>query len=365
MTYKTTGRISAKLRAMSPPILISNLTNVRYLTGLSMSAGVILMTGRKIVLFVDDRYLEKAEKVRKEDKVDKVEVMHIRKLTKVIKKYKQVRFEADDLTVARFARWKKRFKGTRLIPSTGVIEEMRRVKSEKEIKAIRKACRITDKVLQSIPQLLSSTRRAAIHGGSRNVLTEKQLAWKIEKLSRELGADELAFDTIVAFGENTSEPHHEPGNRKLKRGDIVQIDMGVKVDGYCSDCSRVFFTGKPSEKQKSVYDLLVNIVKDATKLAKSGTTNHKLDKFARDSIKKAGYGECFTHGLGHGVGLYIHEDPRISPRGPRQTLKTGEVITIEPGIYITGQFGMRIENTVLLGNKSGKALTTNSTRRRI
>ena len=210
--------------------------------------------------------------------------------------------------------------------------------------------------------------------------TEKSLAWHIEKLSHELGADCMAFETIVAFGSNTSRPHHRPTAKKLQKGDIVQIDMGVKVHGYCSDCSRVFFTGMPTEEQQQVFDLLKKIAKETTRMAKAGVSNRTLDTWARNTLKKTliptllvhrSLGEggtrtqtldvFFLHSLGHGVGLEIHEGINLTSKNvgapQRGALRRNEVITIEPGIYFAEKWGMRIEDTVLVTRKVGKALT--------
>jgi len=336
-----------------------------------MTAGTMLLHKNRRLLFVDGRYSEKAAK----ESYKNVKVLHVDDLNKTIKRFKQVRFEADDLTVSRLTRWKKRFRGTKLIPSTGVVEEMRRKKKPNELRAIQKACRITDGVMKSIPMLLNlHLNKRNPEFGTRNPdeknplsgfripdsgfrITERSLAWHIEQLSHDLGAESMAFDTIVSFGSHTSRPHHTPANRKLKKGDIIQIDMGVKVNGYCSDCSRVFFTGKPSDEQKQVFDLLCKTVKECEKRAKPGATNHSLDKLARKILKTEGYDKYFTHGLGHGVGLQIHEGARLSQRAALQKLKSNEVITIEPGIYIPGKWGMRVEDTILVTKNGGKRMT--------
>ena len=331
-----------------------------------MTAGVMLLHGKKRLLFVDGRYSEKAEK----ESYKNVKVLPVDDLNKTIKRFKQVRFEADDLTVSHLKRWRKRFRGTKLVPSSGVVEEMRRVKKPDEIKAVQKACKITDEVMKRIPKLLKGScvgkkgklRRGVACNAPTEFsvaapITERSLAWKIEKLSHELGAESMAFETIVAFGSHTSRPHHRPTNKKLKKGDIIQIDMGVKVNGYCSDCSRVFFTGKPTEEQKKVFDLLCKTVKKCEKRAKPGVTNHSLDKLARGMLKDDGYDKYFTHGLGHGVGLEIHEGARISLRAELQKLKNNEVITIEPGIYLPGKWGMRVEDTILVTKNGGRRMT--------
>jgi Xaa-Pro aminopeptidase len=351
---------------MPAPLLVSNLTNIRYLSGVHLTDGLMLVRksagARHAVplLFVDSRYTEKAADEAKRG----IKVLHRDELPKWIKRLKKVRFEANDVTVTRLQKWKKIFRGTQFIPSEGVIEELRRAKKKEEILCTKKACRITDKVLQEIPRIL---RVGAPRQGAPSGMTEKELGWKIEKLSRELGADAMAFETIVAFGPSSSRPHHRPTERRLRKGDLVQIDMGVNVKGYCSDCSRVFFTGKQTPEQKKIFDLLVAIVKDTTKMAKVGAHNTALDKFARKRMRQMSpkrktknekrYDELFFHSLGHGVGLEIHEGINISSRAKKMKLKPNEIVTTEPGVYFEGKWGMRIEDTVLVGKKSGLRLT--------
>jgi Xaa-Pro aminopeptidase len=331
-----------------------------------MTAGVMLVkTSVGVVrplLFVDDRYMEKAKAEAKRG----VRVLHIDAFKEHIRKFRRVRFEAEDVTVARLARWKKNFYGTRFIPTSDTIENMRRAKKPEELRAIRKACRITDGVLAALPRLI------------RIGMSENTLGWEIEKLSHNLGADCMAFETIVAFGRNTSRPHHRPTTKKLKKGAIVQIDMGVKVNGYCSDCSRVFFTGKPTEEQKKIHALLVKIVKECTKRAKAEASNRALDKLARNMLKKhrlrtpapstraelgAGRSRApalntlFLHSLGHGVGLELHEGVNLSLKAKNYKLKAREVVTIEPGVYFPGKWGMRIEDTILVTRRGGRNLT--------
>ncbi len=328
---------------MPSPLLVSNLINIHYLSGVNLTDGLLLVRERKrtMLLFVDSRYTEKAA----DEAVRGIRVIHGNELPKYLKRFKRVRFEADDMTVARLQRWKKQFRGLKFLPSEGVVEEWRRAKTKDEVRATLKACRITDRVLSAVPRKI------------RIGMSEKELGWEIEKRSRSLGADAMAFETIVAFGPSTSRPHHRPTDRKLHKGDLIQIDMGVKVAGYCSDCSRIFFTAKPTTEQKKVFDLLLAIVKETTKMAKTGASNRALDRYARKVLKKFGWDKFFLHSLGHGVGLEIHEGLNISARAKSTRLKKNEIVTTEPGVYFEGKWGMRIEDTVLVGKNSGRALT--------
>lgn len=320
--------------------LISNPINIRYLTGLEISSGIVLLSGKKIELFTDGRYLEVAKSTSK-----KISIHDIANLQKRLKKAKKAAFEAQHVTVSRLKRWKRLFKGTKLIPLENIIEKRRRIKNKEELMNIKKACAITDKIMDRIPKMLKTS------------IKESDVSRKIESLAYDLGAEEMAFDSIVAFGKNSSRPHHKPTNYKLRKGDIVQIDIGVKVNGYCSDCSRVFFTSKKTEEQKRVFDLLIKTVIETTGLAKAGALNSSLDKAARNMLKKEDYEKYFIHSLGHGVGLEVHEKPSISQRGNKMKLLENEVITIEPGIYFPGKWGMRIEDTILARQAKGYRMT--------
>lgn len=203
---------------------------------------------------------------------------------------------------------------------------------------------MTRTILTRVPSLL------------KRGVTEKNLAWQIRILAHESGADDMAFDTIVAFGEHTSRPHHRPTDRKLVRGDIVQIDMGVRVKGYCSDMSRVYFTGKKTPEQSAAFSALRDVVAQCKMRCRAGARNRSLDAYARAVLKRHGFGPEFTHGLGHGVGLDIHEGISLSRRAPPMTLRAGEVVTIEPGLYFPGKWGMRLEDTVLVGADRCKTL---------
>lgn len=321
------------------PLLVTNLIHIRYLSGVEMTFGIMLVTSNKKVLFADPRYMEKAKAEIKRG----VQIIPFDEIWDHVQKYKRIRFEADEVTVAQLDRWKKRIRGTKLIPSSGVIEEIRRVKNKSELSKIQKAAEISDAVMRKIPELLTVG------------VTEKEVAWQIEKTARELGADAMSFASIVGFSDHSARPHHAPTNKRLKKRDIVQIDMGVKIDGYCSDCSRVFFKGKPTDEQKKIFDLLVKTLKKTARQVKAGVTNQKLDAYARKIIGT--YDKYFPHSLGHGVGLDLHEEPRISKRAQKQILKPGEVCTIEPGIYFPGKWGMRVEDMVLVTKSGSKVLT--------
>ncbi len=320
------------LAADCPAFLVTDLTNIRYLSGMAVSSGCMLVTPRRYVLFVDSRYRESAEKnVR-----GGVFVRDPADLPKMLSDLKECGFESDQVTVSRFASWKKKFPGTKFVQKENVVEEFRRAKEDHELQAMRKAERITRELLRRVPAVLR-------HALSEIELSRKLLIWALE-----LGAEGMAFDSIVGFGSNTSIPHHKPTSRMLKKGHMVQIDLGAKVRGYCADASEVFFTVRPTEVQERMYGALVDAQKAALKLLKPGVTNRTLDRAARAVLDNEGLDPYFTHALGHGVGLDVHEGVTISSKAPEQKLLKKEVITIEPGVYFEGKFGMRLERMVVV-----------------
>ena len=315
----------AKLHAL----IVSNPTNIRYLSGVPIDDGLLLALPTKYILFANSLSFEMAESSAYDDVVVRSEGIE-----KFFAKLPECGIESDHVTIGRIARWKSKFKSTKFVHTENIVEEFRRAKSEDELKLMRRAHRITKELLRRIP--------ASLRAGIR----EDQLAWKIETWARELGAEGMAFPCIVAFGSNSSRPHHHPTNRKLVRGDIVQIDIGAKYKGYCSDRSDVFFTGTPTREQKKAYVAVMEAKEKVKAAVKVGASTKKLDQIARDVLKKYGFDQYFVHSLGHGVGLDIHEGARLSSHVPDQKLLKNEVITIEPGVYFPGKFGIRLEDMV-------------------
>ncbi len=233
--------------------------------------------------------------------------------------------------------------GFELHPLSVLMRELRMRKDDEEIKLLIKAARVVDEVFEEIL--------------SMNLLgmRERDLALKIELLIRER-SDGISFEPIVASGENGANPHHAPGERKLKKGDLVTLDYGAKYRGYCSDITRTIAFGKPDEKLAEIYEVVKNAQENAFKTVRAGIKAKEVDKAARDYIAEAGYGEYFTHRTGHGLGLDVHEEPYIGPDG-EVILENGMVFTIEPGIYVPGLGGVRIEDDITVINGKGKRLT--------
>lgn len=313
-------------------LLITNLVNIRYLTGLNLSAGALLIAKNgSILLFVDSRYIEAAKSVK-----GGLRVSPITQFDAFIGTIRRCGCESASVTLGDHERWTKKYKNTKFIHTFDLIEGLRRTKSSIEIAAINAACSVTRRVMNRVPSLLAHR------------MTERELAWRIRERCHAHGADELAFETIVAFGSNTSKPHHHPSDMRLKKRDIIQIDMGVKLDDYCSDMSRVFFVGSPSDEQRRCLRALKGAKKMAESMLHPGITNHALDAAARSVLSRAGIDHAFTHALGHGLGLEIHEGITLSARAPIAKLLKREAVTIEPGVYFPGKWGMRIEDTYVV-----------------
>tara|TARA_Y100000588_G_C14112316_1_gene863579 strand:- start:479 stop:1243 length:765 start_codon:yes stop_codon:yes gene_type:complete len=229
------------------------------------------------------------------------------------------------------------------IPTTDLIEPLRMVKDSEEIALVSKAVDLADEAFLEVSKKIQIGH------------SELSIAWEIEKTMKEMGADSISFDTIVASGPNGAKPHHRPSERKIQSGEPIVIDMGAKFQGYCSDMTRTICIGEPEPKLKEIYDIVLGAQLTAIATVNSEMTSGDADKISRDIINEAGYGDLFGHSLGHGIGLEVHENPRVGPGG-NDNLVNGTIFTIEPGIYITGWGGVRIEDTVIMENGSVRTL---------
>lgn len=314
--------------------LITHTTNLHYLIGFTGTAGFLIM-GKKNYFFTDFRYEATAAKLLKESKSRvpfefiKIDSNLKEILKKKLGKAKTIEFESNHVTVAELKRWKDLLKGHKLVPMKKTIEEIRWCKDENEVKLLKKSQKINAEVFKRI--------RAMIKPGH----SELEIAWQIRAIGYELGAEDISFEPIVAFGNHSASPHHQNTTRKLKKRDIVLIDMGMKYKGYCSDMTRTFFIGKPSEEEAMVYDLVLQAQLAGITATKAGVKASSPDKAARKIM--GDMAEHFGHSLGHGIGLDVHEYPGVSTRS-KATLKEGMIVTMEPGIYLPGKFGVRIED---------------------
>lgn len=326
-------------------LLITDKSNILYLSNFNGSSGFMLLTKNKNYLFTDFRYLERAKKIIKKN----IQLLDSAKDWERILKKHRVRtlgVEEDNLTVIRYKKFKKMSKGVHFKDASGEIQKKREIKSLSEIKLIEKSQRINEKVFMEIKKIIQTKKG----------ITEIQMAQKIRELGQKFGAEDVSFDPIVAFGKNTSMPHSEPGNAKLKKNDIVMIDMGMKFKGYCSDMTRMIFVGEPTPFQRKIYNLVLEAQMSALKKIKAKVSGAKADRYSRDIIKKAGYAENYGHAGGHGIGLDIHESPALSEYY-KNKLHANSIITVEPGIYLPGKFGVRIEDIILVKERGIKNLT--------
>lgn len=334
--------------------LITSKSNIAYLSNFTGSSGFMLLTKTSKYLFTDFRYIERAKNtIKKGIKIVELGKKPEEPWKKILKKHriKKLGVEESQLTVARFKHFKKiSGPGIKFSDISGEIERIREIKTPKEIELITKSQRINERVLAEIKKIIHR------HSAAESHITELGLAWKIKELGNKFGAEDVSFDPIVAFGAHSALPHHSPDKTRLKKGDIVLIDMGMKYQGYCSDMSRMVFTGKPTPKQQEIYNLVLTAQQTAIKSIKAGMTGKKADALSRKIIEKAGYGEKYGHAGGHGIGLDIHEIPSLAEKYTKK-LRPNSIITVEPGIYLPGEFGVRIEDMILITKTGNRNLT--------
>jgi len=343
--------------------LITNKSNIAYLSNFTGSSGFMLITKNHKYLFTDFRYIERAKNSIKKgiEIVDTTKLWRNEELLKaswqkILKKHtiKILGIEESNLTVERYKKFKKistiKNRKISFVDISGKIEGQREIKSKLEISLIEKSQKINEKTFLLIKNFIQKSL------ANNSPITEIDIAWKIKETGYNFGSEEVSFDPIVSFGKHTSQPHHLPDNTRLKKGDIILIDMGMKYKGYCSDMTRMIFTSRPTKEQKEIYNLVLKAQETGIKNIRAGVTGKKADSFARNIIIKAGHGETFGHGGGHGIGLDIHEIPSLSENYTKK-LKENSIITVEPGIYLEGKFGIRIEDMVLVQKHGVKNLT--------
>jgi Xaa-Pro aminopeptidase len=314
--------------------LVTRQVNARYLTGFSGSNGQLLLFPDRAVLFTDSRYEEQSAReapdVEREiySKAFHERVARVAAATKV----ERLGFETAGLTHQTYRRLEEALE-PELVPTEDEVERLRWSKDHEELGLLRRAQDITDDAFERlVPKLVEG-------------ITERQVAVELEVAMRELGAERVGFDTIAAFGENAAEPHHRPTERPLRPGDVVKLDFGSFVDGYHSDMTRTVAFGDPPGELREVYDVVRAAQQAGIDAVRAGIRGGEADSAARRVIEEAGYGPRFGHSLGHGVGLEIHEGPTLRA-GSEDELPVGTVVTVEPGIYLPGVGGVRIEDMV-------------------
>jgi Xaa-Pro aminopeptidase len=309
--------------------------NLRWLTGFGGTSGVCLVGPEDRVFVTDFRYVERAER-EVPDVFDRVRAE--RQLLPMLAERMSGRVGYDDAntSVANLRKLEEALpEGCELVPAPGLVEKLRRSKEDAEVEAIATAAALTDEVYGWVAE-------AGVAGR-----TEREVELAMEQRMRELGAENPAFPAIVASGPNGALPHHEASEREIGADELVVIDMGAIVDGYCSDCTRTFATGEVGDEARDVYELVLSAQLGALETVRAGAAAVDVDAAAREPIGAAGHAERFGHGVGHGVGIEVHEDPRLGPRSEDE-LTAGDVVTIEPGVYVPERFGVRIEDLVVV-----------------
>ncbi len=336
------ARVDRLRETLEEPLLVTHGPNVRYLTGFSSSNAALLVEPERVRLFTDFRYVDAARAV---EGVELVETK--RSLMAALAELLEGRvgFEADAVS---YASWETLGDGgLELVPRRGLVEALRAVKDDDELDSIRRAAEITSRAYERFAEEPFVGR------------SERELAWRLDGLFHELGAHAPAFESIVASGPNSARPHARPTDREVQAGETVVIDAGAQVDGYCADCTCTFATGPLPDELRAAYAATSDGQLAGLEAVRAGVTGVDADAAARDRIEAAGYGEKFGHGLGHGVGLDVHEAPRLS-RESSDTLVAGNVVTVEPGIYLEGLGGIRIEDLVIVTDGEPEILTTST-----
>ncbi len=328
-------------------LMVTTLTNIRYLCGYTGSNGILLVSKQKAVFLTDFRY---KEQVRKEVEGAQIKIAQ-RDLLSTLAEIDLLRgnrvkagFESKQLTFQSYDKLRSLFPSVLWVPTENLVESLLVVKDQEEIKKIEKAAEIGTKVFQELLPLFRP--------GVRESDISAELEYKINRN----GGSGPAFETIVASGLRSAMPHARASSKRLKKGEFVTVDFGANYDGYVCDITRTVILGKATLRQKKIYDLVLKAQSKAIKAARPGMKGFELDRISRDIIKKAGYQNYFGHGLGHGIGLLVHDSPGINTKS-QDILKPGMVITIEPGVYLPGWGGVRIEDDVLITRNGCRILT--------
>ena len=344
MSATRADRLVARLRERElDSLLVTDLMNVRYLSGFTGTNGLCVVGPEQRLFLTDFRYVERAqaevpdfERVRgKQDLLGDV----AQRLAG------RVGFEDQHMSVRQHERLKGLVpEGVELVSAGGIVEELRALKEPEELRAMREAAALADAMYEYIQERGLVGR------------TEREVAVDVEREMRVRGAEDPSFPSIIAAGANGALPHATPGGAEIAANTLVIVDMGCRVDGYCSDCTRTFATGSLSDEAGSVYELVLAAQEEALAAVRGGADCREVDSVARDKISAAGYGEQFGHGLGHGVGLEVHEAPRLA-QSADGTLSSGNAVTVEPGVYVPGAFGVRIEDLAVVTDDGSEVLS--------
>lgn len=335
--------------------LVTDLLNIRYLSGFTGSNAALLVAaeGEQGTLFcTDGRYTTQAG-----TQVPDLELVTDRASARALAerasaaagRYRRTGFESQHVSVEQFEALGTAAAGVELLRAPGLVEQLRVVKDESEVEAIRMACAAADRALAELIE----------HGGIRPGRTELEVARDLENRMLDHGSTGAAFPSIIAAGANSAIPHHRPTDARLAAGDLVKMDFGASVGGYHSDMTRTFVLGEPAAWQRELYELVAHSQRTGARAVQPGADVAQVDKAARDVIVEAGYGAEFAHGLGHGIGLEVHEAPSLAKAGAG-TLSAGMAVTVEPGVYLADRGGVRIEDTLVVRDGTAELLTLTS-----
>jgi Xaa-Pro aminopeptidase len=330
-------------------LLVTRLANIRYLTGFTGSAARLLVLPEELLFVTDGRYRDQAAEQLRDGGVEaRIEVSGTAQqalLTAAAHGIARLGLEADDVTwSAQRTYASSGFPDAELVPTEGLVESLRLVKDDGEIARIAEAARIADAALAAVRPRLGEG------------VTEKEFQLELDQTMRLLGADDVSFETIVGSGPNGAKPHARPSTRRIEEGDLVVLDFGALLDGYHSDISRTVCVGDPSADQQRMLDVVAESQAAGVAAVVSGASAAHVDRACRDVIAEAGWGDAFLHGTGHGVGLDIHEAPRVAATSTA-TLAPGHVVTVEPGVYLPEHGGVRIEDTLVVTASGNRRLT--------
>lgn len=348
------GGRAARLRvsfdaAAIDALVVTSLTNIRYLTGFTGSAGVVVVTAEELVLVTDGRYREQAaDQAARSASGARVEISSTAQrelIVAAVGNTARVGLEADHITWSTQRRYAAEWFADRsLVPTTGLVEALRRTKEPGELQRIELAAAIADSALARLrPRLLEGP-------------TEVEFARELDSTMRELGATRPSFETIVASGPNGARPHARPSARVIEPGDLVVLDFGAVVDGYCSDMTRTLAVGEVSDTARRMLEVVTAAQAAGVAAVRPGVAAREVDAVCRSVIDEAGWADAFSHGTGHGVGLDIHEAPGVGSTSDA-TLVVGDVVTVEPGVYLPGHGGVRVEDTVVVTTDGCRPLT--------
>lgn len=325
-------------------LLLTSTVNLRYMTGFTGSSGIAVISKDRAAFITDFRYMDQAK-----EQIEGFEIIQhtgnlAGKAVETMKDMgiKSIGFEQDHMTYGTYAAYLKQYPGADFVPTSQSVEKLRLIKTPEEIKILEEAGKIADEAFSHILTFIKPG------------ITELAVANELEFYMRKLGASESSFDTIVASGARSALPHGVASEKVIEPGDFVTLDYGAYYKGYSSDITRTVSVGKPSDKLKEIYQIVLEAQMHARKHIKPGITGKEADALARGIIAENGYGECFGHSTGHGLGMEVHENPSLSVKS-EWVLEKGMVVTVEPGIYISGLGGVRIEDDIVLtegGNRS-------------